>query len=69
MPESYVGKLASPFSSDADSIKCGHDDVTESLPAFKAFVWQFPNAVKTVNSIWFTENIVEMQGLKIYKTK
>jgi hypothetical protein len=38
MPESYVGKLASPFSSDADSIKCGHDDVTESLPAFKAFV-------------------------------
>jgi hypothetical protein len=32
-------------------------------------VWQFPNAVKTVNSIWFTENIVEMQGLKIYKTK
>jgi hypothetical protein len=28
MPESNVGKFTSPFSSDTDSIKCSHKDVT-----------------------------------------
>jgi hypothetical protein len=28
MPEGNVGKFTSPFSSDTDSIKCSHKDVT-----------------------------------------
>ena len=39
MPEGNVGKFTSPFSSDTDSIKCSHKDVTQSLPQFETFVW------------------------------
>jgi hypothetical protein len=67
MPESNVGKFTSPFSSDTDSIKCGHDDVAQSLPQFETFVWQFPYTVKTVYSVWFSKYIVEMQSLKYDK--
>jgi hypothetical protein len=38
MPEGNVGKFTSPFSSDTDSIKCGHDDVTQPLPQLETFV-------------------------------
>jgi hypothetical protein len=38
MIEGYVGKFTSPFSSDTDSIKCGHEDVTQFLPQFETFV-------------------------------
>ena len=57
------GKLTSPFHGNTDSIKCGQDLVTKTLPAGEAIVGTFPDAVDAVGAIRFSEDVVKLNCL------
>jgi hypothetical protein len=58
MPEGNVGKFTSPFSSDTDSIKCSHKDVTYNKLSFIFQTLQFndvfgePDGVHSLDCVW-----------------
>ncbi len=64
MPESNVGEFTSPLSGDTKTIEGGQKDVEKSLPAFETFVGQSPDAVQTVDTVRFSDDVIEMEGLK-----
>jgi len=51
VPESDLSKVASPHGGNADTKKCGTDDIAEGLPQVEAFVGALPDALKTVGVI------------------
>jgi len=57
--EGDVGKLAAPFSGDADSTAEGHEQVAEFLAAVEAFVGVAPHAVHGVVGFWLSQDIFE----------
>jgi len=51
VPEGNLGEVASPHGGNADTEKCGSDDIAESFPQVETFVGALPDALKTVGVI------------------
>jgi hypothetical protein len=64
MAESDVCKFATPFHSNAATATKGQQLVAQTLPALKARVGQLEAEVDTVGPIWFSDDVIEEEGVK-----
>jgi len=58
--EGNFGKLAAPLSGNTDTTAQGGDHVAEFLPTVEAFVGVGPDTVHRVDSLGFSEDILEV---------
>jgi hypothetical protein len=63
MVESDVSKFATPLHSNTATATKGQQLVAKALPALKARVGQLEAEVDTVGAIWFSDDVIEEEGL------